>query len=86
MATAKKTTAKTTAATAKGGHIVKMRLPRMKLPGKDMELVVKDGADLVIGTLRVSRGGLDWYPKSAKIPRRWTWEQFAALMESAEKG
>lgn len=81
MTTTKKTTAKNTT-TAKGGHIVKMRLPRMKLPGKDIELVVKDGADRVIGKLCISRGGVDWYPKSAKLPRKWTWERFAALMEA----
>ena len=47
----------------------------------DVELVVRHGSSLV-GTLRVSVGGIDWYPRNAKRPRQATWEQFDAWMDS----
>jgi hypothetical protein len=33
-----------------------------------------------IGELRVSQGGIDWYPRGAQIPAKLSWEQFAAVM------
>ena len=47
----------------------------------DVELAVRYGRTLV-GTLRVSVGGIDWYPRNAKKARRVSWEQFDAWMES----
>ena len=69
MVVTKKPVAKQKVESDVGGHIVKMRLPRTKLTGKDVEFVVKDGNDLVIGTLCISKGGLDWYPKNARVAR-----------------
>jgi hypothetical protein len=34
-----------------------------------------------LGELRISRGGVDWWPRSARLGHLLTWEQFAARME-----
>ncbi|HEX3551515.1 MAG TPA: hypothetical protein VHT53_14110 [Candidatus Elarobacter sp.] len=35
------------------------------------------------GELRISRGGVDWWPARARRTEPLTWEQFAARMERA---
>jgi hypothetical protein len=37
--------------------------------------------DEKLGELRISRGGVDWWPRSARLGHLLTWEQFAARME-----
>lgn len=36
-----------------------------------------------IGELKVSKGGLRWYPKSARKHYFMTWERFAAVIKDA---
>ena len=46
----------------------------------DIEVEVRaDGKRL--GTLKISRGSIDWITSPKHIPRRLTWEQFAELAE-----
>jgi len=33
------------------------------------------------GELHISRGGVDWWPRDAKIPHAISWEDFAKLWE-----
>jgi hypothetical protein len=47
----------------------------------DVEYEVRRGPDL-LGTLSISKGGLDWRPKGARKPRKATWEQFQAWMKT----
>jgi hypothetical protein len=47
----------------------------------DVEVEVRaDGKRL--GTLKVSRGSIDWITSPKQIPRRLTWEKFAELAET----
>ena len=64
-------------------HEVALKISHeVPIAGKDVEFPVKaDGASL--GRVRVSRGGIDWYPRRAqKGGYALTWEDFAAIMES----
>lgn len=38
----------------------------------------------LLGHLLISRGGLEWRPRSGKYNRRMTWERFARWMEEGE--
>jgi hypothetical protein len=47
----------------------------------DIEVEVRaDGKRL--GTLRISRGSIDWITSPKQIPRRLSWERFADLAET----
>jgi hypothetical protein len=46
----------------------------------DIEVEVRaDGKRL--GTLKISRGSIDWTTSPKQIPRRFSWERFAELAE-----
>ena len=46
----------------------------------DIEVEVRaDGRRL--GTLKISRGSIDWITSPKQIPRRFSWERFAELAE-----
>lgn len=47
----------------------------------DVVFEVRDGADL-LGRMKISKGGIDWYPKNAQSPRKSTWVQFDAWMKT----
>ena len=38
-----------------------------------------------IGELKISKGGLRWYPRSARKHHFMTWERFAALIKEATR-
>jgi hypothetical protein len=47
----------------------------------DMTFVVhRDGEKL--GELKISKGTVDWKPKSKQRAIRWDWDKFAEMMES----
>ena len=61
-------------------HIVEMKIPTTKVvQHADVVFEVNDD-DGKMGELRVSQGGVDWYPRGAQIPAKLTWEQFNAVM------
>ncbi|HEV3091436.1 MAG TPA: hypothetical protein VGX91_08360 [Candidatus Cybelea sp.] len=62
-------------------HRVVVRSPARELGSADAVYeVYADGEKL--GELRVSRGGVDWWPRDAKRHGELlTWEQFATRME-----
>ncbi len=62
-------------------HKVKFSIPERDLGKADVEFVVSgDGAR--IGTLRISRGALVWYPAGNSYGRRASWKEFEPLMPS----
>jgi hypothetical protein len=62
-------------------HKVEMKIPTTKMvQHADVVFEVFDD-DGKLGELRVSQGGVDWYPRAAQIPAKLSWERFAEVME-----
>ena len=63
-------------------HRIELKAPTVELGRKDVKFnVFIDGEKR--GELRISEGGLDWWPRSAKTRKRTkSWDAFAAFMES----
>lgn len=60
-------------------HMVKVKLPkRVEVFSKDLEVQVKSDAR-IIGTLKISKGSLDWRDASDQLSRVLKWERFAEL-------
>ena len=45
--------------------------------------ITKDGGQL--GKIKISKGGIDYYPKNAKKPIRKTWTQLDAMFQTTPK-
>jgi hypothetical protein len=61
---------------------LKLRVPKpIKVLNADVEIEVRDNDDQLLGTLMLSRGSLDWYPKNTRIPHRRRWKKFIEFME-----
>jgi hypothetical protein len=58
------------------------KMPELEIGNSDLELCVKTGGKK-LGTLKISRGNLEWLPsnKSVRSHKR-TWREFADLMQS----
>jgi hypothetical protein len=61
-------------------HDVSFTLPEQPLGKVNVNFLVKKN-DTVLGRLQLSRGGVDWYPKNAKVPKKFSWAKFAAQLE-----
>ncbi|MFN8036148.1 MAG: hypothetical protein U0V73_09470 [Acidimicrobiia bacterium] len=62
-------------------HDVDMKVPTTKMVlNADVVFEVRSDAQK-FGELRVSKGGIDWYPANAQIPAKLTWEQLDRLMQ-----
>ena len=61
-------------------HHVAFKIPATPLSKVDVEFVIKKDEE-VLGTLHLSKGGADWYPKHAKTPHHMNWTQFANALE-----
>jgi len=60
-------------------HILKVRLPRrVEVLSKDLEVQVKRNGSTA-GTLKVSKGSLDWRDASDQLSHVLGWEKFAKL-------
>ena len=60
-------------------HTVKVKLPRrVEVLSKDLEVEVRSDGDF-IGTLKISKGSLDWRDASDQLSRVFDWEQFQKL-------
>jgi len=60
-------------------HMVKVKLPRrVEVLSKDLEVQVKSNGH-TIGTLKISKGSLDWRDGSDQLSRVLKWERFAKL-------
>lgn len=47
----------------------------------DVVFYVRRG-NALLGKLHLSKGGMDWWPKSARSPRRTNWETFDSWMKT----
>jgi hypothetical protein len=64
-------------------HSVKLNLPSTEIGSSDVIIdVTQDGGKL--GTLKISKGGLDWTPRYAKIISL-NWTQFDKLLQDNVK-
>jgi hypothetical protein len=62
-------------------HYVKFEVPARDLGHADVVFETWKG-DQKVGTLRVSKGHVEWFPQNAKKPSaRLTWWQFAKRMD-----
>jgi hypothetical protein len=61
-------------------HDVDFIVPQRPLGKVDIEFIItKDGAQL--GKIKISKGGIDYYPKNAKKPISKTWTQLDTLFQ-----
>ncbi len=56
-------------------HDVKFEIPTCSLGNNDITVKVWSDEKL-LGTLTLSRGGIEWYPKNAQTPYKHDWEDF----------
>ncbi len=60
-------------------HDIKFSIPEKDLGNVDISFSIKeDGKQL--GKLDVSKGGIDWYPKNAKVAKSFSWSKLAELL------
>ena len=62
-------------------HKITMKQPKDIVLNRDVDFVVYKGRRK-LGTLKVSKGSIDWIPSNGRIIRYMSWEHFALLMES----
>ena len=61
-------------------HDVSFHVPRRKLGRADVEFFVKrDGA--LLGTLKVSKGSVVWFPSNTIYGHRMRWRKFDEVMK-----
>lgn len=61
-------------------HDVKVRAPELTVTGSDFEFhVTRDGEKF--GTLRVSKGNVQWVPVNWRRARKLSWKQFDEVMK-----
>jgi hypothetical protein len=67
-------------------HKVTFSLPTRELGSADIVVQVKRGGNTMFGTLRVSKGGIAWFPKNTKT-KGWHhgWSKFAQRMAPRPK-
>lgn len=62
---------------------VKMRAPVFGLGKSDVIFRVNDVDAGIVGDLRISKGGVTWYPARAKNSIDMGWKQFAGVIEKS---
>lgn len=65
-------------------HKVTFSLPERELGSSDITFVVMKDGDR-FGTLHVSRGAIEWRPRSKQYHRKLSWSQFDKLMREQGK-
>ena len=66
-------------------HHVEFSIPSRKLGRSDVEFKVWTGDDL-LGTLKISRGSLVWFPANTTKGYKMTWERFDGLVKEHVTG
>lgn len=62
-------------------HKISMQQPKENIINKDVVFTVrKNGKKL--GELRISKGTLEWKPRSSPYTNYMTWSDFSAIMEN----
>jgi hypothetical protein len=67
-------------------HTLSFKLPRtVDVANRDFEFLIYSKArrkpSELLGTLKISKGSLDWRPGNANLTRVLQWEQFAELAD-----
>jgi hypothetical protein len=62
-------------------HNVTLTLPERPLGKVDAEFAIKK-YDVVLGTLKLSQGGAEWFGKHAKKGKKISWSTLAQLIEN----
>lgn len=63
-------------------HIVKMSLPDVVLSSKDAQIdIFKNGSKW--GTILISQGSIEWYPKNAKQGYSLSWSKFDKIIKAS---
>lgn len=65
-------------------HKVSMRQPKDSVVNRDVEFMTYKN-NRKLGTLRVSRGSIDWIPSNGTMARYLSWSDFALIMESKDE-
>lgn len=66
-------------------HEVNVKFHTTVVAHRDIKIEVKTD-DGKLGTLLISKGNIEWLPKSKSVnKRRLSWQQFADLMEKSGK-
>jgi hypothetical protein len=66
-------------------HKIEMSQPSKMMLHNDVGFdIFSDGKKL--GTLTISKGSIDWWPKRKRSGKRMTWEKFATLMNEQALG
>lgn len=60
-------------------HDISISIPAKPIKNVDVTIVIKSGSRK-LGTLRVSKGSLDWVPGGASKAHRISWEDAAKLL------
>ena len=66
-------------------HEVRFVLPWRKLGKEDVVFRVDQDGEL-LGTLKVSKGAVVWWPGRAKLGYKMSWERFGIAMRDGRKG
>jgi len=61
-------------------HKVSFSIPPRDLGRADVEFVVRRGST-ILGTLKVSKGSLVWFPKGTSYGCKMRWSRFDELMQ-----
>lgn len=59
-------------------HKVKMNLPWRDVGKADIKFRIQQNGEL-FGTMKISRGALEWFPKNAKKAYKTSWTKFDSL-------
>ncbi len=65
-------------------HKVSMRQPKDSVVNRDVVFMTYKN-NRKLGTLRVSRGSIDWIPSNGTVARYLSWSDFALIMESKDE-
>jgi hypothetical protein len=63
-------------------HNVKVNLPWRELGKSDVQFEIFQGKKK-LGRIKISKGGIDWYPKNKKYPKKMGWAKFDRIMNDA---
>ncbi len=62
-------------------HSVQFSIPERNLGRSDVEFKVKQG-ETILGTLRISKGALVWFPKNTSRGHKIGWAKFHEIMKT----
>ena len=65
-------------------HEVRFSIPSRKLGKSDIEFKVKKNGSLV-GTLKISKGSMVWFPKDTTWGYKVSWNKFNSYMTNLKK-